>query len=127
LICLLLLAKLYLAVTLAAVDRSALTRLERHFGFLAALGAYGGEHLASGTITVVIISKALGSPRFTTCRAPFGLVGVTFLLEELLFLSAKGEGFTTVGALEALVLESHWMTSSLRYLARALVIQRLQD
>jgi hypothetical protein len=43
-----------------------------------------------------------------------GLIGKASRLEELLLLSAENECSPTIGTLEILVLETHWMTSSLR-------------
>jgi hypothetical protein len=102
------------AVALATIYRSSLTGLERYLGFLTTLGAYCREHLASGPVAVAIISVTLCLPGFAACGTALGLVGIAFGLEELLFLSAEGEVGSTIGALELLVLKTHWMTSSLK-------------
>ncbi len=60
---------------------------------------------------------AIGTLRFvgsTACGTTLRLIGKTFRLEELLFPSAEGEGSSTIGTLDRLVLKTHWMTSSLR-------------
>ncbi len=101
------------SVALATIHWSTLTGLERYFGFLTALGAYCREHLASGPVAVAIISVTLCFPCFAACGTALGLVSIAFSLEELLFLSAEGEGSPTIGTLERLVLKTHQMTSSL--------------
>jgi hypothetical protein len=42
-----------------------------------------------------------------------GLVGQTFRRKELLLPSGKSEDNSTIGALDRLVLKTHWMASSL--------------
>jgi len=56
----------------------------------------------------------LGFPGFAACGTALGLIGIALGLEELLFLSVEGELGSTIGALELLVLKTHWMTSSLK-------------
>ena len=102
-----------LSVALTTIHRSTFAGLERDFGFLTTLGAYGRKHLASGPVAVAIISVTLRFPCFTACGTALGLVCIAFRLEELLFLSAEREGSPTIGTLEGLVLKAHWMTSSL--------------
>jgi hypothetical protein len=98
-------------VALATIYRSALTGLERYFGFLTALGAGYREHLASG-IVAGAASVTLGFPGFTAGGAAFGLVSIALGLEELLLFSTEGEVGSTIGTVELLVLKTHWMTSS---------------
>jgi hypothetical protein len=87
-------------VAFATIYRSTFTGLERYLGLLTALGAYCREHLASGPVAVAIISVTLYFPCFAACGTALGLVNIAFRLEELLFLSAEGEGSPTIGALE---------------------------
>ena len=102
-----------LSVALTTIHRSTFAGLEWHFGVFATLGAYCGEHLASGAVAVATISVTCCFPRFATWGTALGLVGIAFRLEELLFLSTEREGSSTIGTLERLVLKAHWMTSSL--------------
>ena len=102
-----------LIVALTTVHRSTFAGLERHFGFLPTLGAYCGEHLASGPVAVVTISVTLCSPCFAACGTALGLISIAFGLEELLFLNVECEGSPTIGTLERFVLKAHWMTSCL--------------
>jgi len=99
------------SVTLAAIHRSTFTGLERYFGFLTALGAYGREHLALGPVAAIPVTLCF--PVFAALGTALGLISIAFRLEELLFLSAESEGSPTIGTLELLVLKAHWMTSSL--------------
>ena len=102
-----------LTVAVAAVYRSAFAGLERDFGIFTTLGAYCGEHLPRGPVSVATITITLGFPGLAACGTALGLVSKAFGLEEFLFLSGKGEGSATVGTLERLILETHRMTSSL--------------
>jgi len=86
-------------------------RLKRDFGALAALSAGCGEHLPGGSVTAVTITFRL--PCLTARGTALRLVGIAFGLEKLLVFSAEGERVTTIGALDRLVLKTHWMTSSL--------------
>jgi hypothetical protein len=116
----------YLTVTIAAVNRSVLSGLERHGSFLAAFSANRREHLAMAIASVSIaVAKALCFPCLTAFGTAFGLIGVASLLELLLFLGAKGKGITAIGTSEGLIFKTHWMTSSLNHLVRARVIQYL--
>jgi len=119
-------------VAITAIHRSALTGFKRYFSFLATLGAHCREHLASGGIAVAIITIAIVAvsvlscfPSLTAIGTAFGFVGIASRLKLSLFLSAKGKSITAIGTFDGLVLKTHWMTSSLNYLARARVIQCL--
>jgi hypothetical protein len=96
-----------LIVAIAAIDRPVATRFKRHFGVLATRGALHREHLTASTGSPV----AVGFPCLAACGTAFRLVGIAFSLEELLFVSAKGEVCTAIGAGELFVLKTHWMTS----------------
>jgi hypothetical protein len=94
----------YFAETIAAVNWLVPTRLEGYFGIFATLGAYRREHLSRGTVAAVTV--ALSFPGLATRHAALGLVGIALGLEELLLFSAEGEGDTTIGTLELLVLKA---------------------
>jgi len=111
---------------ITAIYRSVFAWLEGYFSFLATIGAYCREHLAWGSIAVAIASVPLCFPCLTAFGTAFGLISITLGLEKLLLLNAEGEFTSTIGAFERLVRESHWMTSSLLYLVRALVTQYLR-
>jgi len=102
------------AVAIATVNRPVTARFEGYFGILATLGAYHGKHLAWGSIAAVATVSVL--PCFP-CLAAFGtalwLISIALRLEKLLVLNAEGECSPTIGALERLVLKTHWITSSL--------------
>jgi hypothetical protein len=100
------------AVAFATIYRPALSGLERYLGLLTTLSAYHREHLAPGSVAVAIIPVTLCFPGFTAGGTTLGLVSITFRLEKLLFLSTKGKISPTIGAMELLVLKTHWMTSS---------------
>ena len=102
-----------LIVALTTIHRSTFAGLERYFGVFATLSAYGGEHLASGSVAVTIISITLCLPCLAACRTALRLVSIASRLEELLLLSTERESSPTIRALERLVLKAHWMTSSL--------------
>jgi len=92
-----------LIVAIAAINRSVAARLKRHFGVLAAGGAFHGEHLTLTTGSTI----AVGFPCLTARGTALRLVGIAFSLEELLFVSAKGEVCTAIGAGELFVLKTH--------------------
>jgi hypothetical protein len=105
---------------------------ERYFSSLAAIGAYSGEHLAWGFVTVASISIAIATvsvalrlPCLTAFGAAFGFIGITLGLEKLLILNAESESLSAVGTFECLILKTHWMTSSLMNLAGVRAIQYL--
>jgi hypothetical protein len=99
-------------VAVAAIDRLIAAGLKRYFRAFAALGAGCGEHLARGSVVAVPVT--CGLPCLPAFRAAFRLVGVAFRLEIFLVLNAEGECGAAIGALEGLVLKSHWMASSLK-------------
>jgi hypothetical protein len=85
----------------AAIYRPTFTGFKGHFGFFAALGANRRVHLAglkaaagtAGTAGTV----ALGFPGLSAVRAPLGLIGVAFGLEELLLRSGEGKRSPAIG------------------------------
>jgi hypothetical protein len=121
-----LLTRSYFTEAVAAIYRSVFAWLERYFSFLATIGAYCREHLAWGSIVGATVSVPLCFPCLTAFGTAFGLISITLGLEKLLILNAEGEFTSTIGTFERLVLESHWMTSSLLYLVRVLVTQYLR-
>ena len=85
----------------AAVNRTLISRLERNFGFLAAVGADDGEHLA--VLAAITVAAAL----VAAVAAARGLVLEAFFGVKFLFARAEDEFFTAVLAYECLVFESH--------------------
>jgi hypothetical protein len=66
----------HFAIAIATVNGLITARFKWDFGFLAALGAGCGEHLAWGSVTAVAVAFCL--PCLTAFRASLGLVGVAF-------------------------------------------------
>jgi hypothetical protein len=97
-------------VTIAAVNRPVATRLERNLGFLAALSAYCGVHLVSGTVAIATVPVRLPCP--AAVGTALRLIDEAFGLEKFLFVSAESESNSAIGALKRLILKAHWMTSS---------------
>jgi hypothetical protein len=87
-----------LAKAIAAVHRSAFSRLEGYFRVFAALGANGREHLARSAATAGTVP--FGLPGLPAGRAPLGLVGVAFGLEEFLLRGAEGERGAAISTLK---------------------------
>jgi hypothetical protein len=79
------------------------------------LAAYveGKKRLPLGTVAVISTAGTLRFFGSTARGATLRLIGKAFGLEELLFPSAESEGSSTIGTLDRLVLETHWMTSYL--------------
>ena len=114
------------SVAIAAIDRSAVGRLKRHFGVFAAVGACGRKHLAREPIAVTTVPIPLCLPCLSAWSTALGFISIAPGLIELLFPSGEAEVGPTVGTLDCFVLKTHWMTSSLKYLVRARVIQILE-
>ena len=98
-----------LAETIAAVDGTTITWLERDFTVLPALSAYRTVHLP-----ILVPVAAIGPPGSsvpTTRETAFGLVRVAFGREELLFLSRENEVLAAVYTLKGLLFETHWVAS----------------
>jgi hypothetical protein len=101
-------------VAIATVHRSVTARFKGYLGVFAAVSAYRGKHFASGSIAIIAgTPRALCFPRLAARKTALGLIGVASGLEELLLISAEGEGSLTIGTLDRLVLKLHWMTSFL--------------
>ena len=98
-------ARLVLSVAITAIDGAAGTRFKRDFSLFAAGGTYSGIHLAVGSITGV--PGTFGFSGGAAGRATLWLVGVAFLLVELLFPCGKGEGGATIGTAKGFVLKTH--------------------
>jgi hypothetical protein len=118
----------YFAETIAAVNRFVTAGLEGDLGGLAALGASGGEHLPSGSVTAAATTaaaKPLGLSSLTAFGTALGLVRIAFGLKELLVFGAERKGSAAIGTGKGFILKTHGMTSSLKLLVRVLVIQHL--
>jgi hypothetical protein len=101
------------AVAIAAVDWPAVGRLKRHLGLFAALGACHREHLAWESVVAATVSVPLRLPCLPARGTSLGLIGIAPGLKQLLLVGAEGEVSPTIGALDGLVLKTHWVTSSL--------------
>jgi len=99
------------AVAITAVYRSVTARFKGYFGILATLGACHGEHLTPSSVAAVAVTLCL--PCLAAFGTALGLISIASGLEKLLVLNAESESSPTIGALERLVLKTHWMTSSL--------------
>ena len=96
-------------VAVAAVNGSAVCRLEWHFGALTALCADRGEHLAGRAVIAAAttgISLLLFSRR-AAGRAALGLVGITLLREEFLLAGGESKRGTTIATNNGFVLKTH--------------------
>jgi hypothetical protein len=96
-----------LIVAIAAIDRSVAARFKRYFGVLATLCTLHREHLTLTTGSTIAVRFSC----LAACGTSLGLIGIPFSLEELLFISAKGEVCAAIGTGELFVLKTHWMTS----------------
>ena len=99
------------AVAIATVNRSITAGFEGDLGVFTALGTCCRKHLALESI--VATSMTLWFPCLAARGTALRLINIASGLEELLFLSAEGEGSPTIGTLERFVLKTHWMISSL--------------
>ena len=90
-----------LAETVAAIDGTIILRLERDFGFLAAIGTSHGEHLA--TFDAVAAAFTFATAIATTYR----LILETFFRVEFLFARCESKFFSAVLAYEGFVFKSH--------------------
>jgi hypothetical protein len=108
--------RFYLAVTIAAVNRTALSGLKGDGSRLAAVRTGSGERLAGGgaigTVAGIAIASAPGGAAvclacLTAFGAAFGLIGIAPLLELLLFRYSEGEGIVAIGTAEGFVLKTH--------------------
>jgi hypothetical protein len=100
-------------VAIATVDRPVPAWFKGYLSILTALGTFYREHLTLLSITRATVSVLLCFPCLAARGAALGLISVALRLEELLVLSAEGEGSPAIGTLDRLVLKTHWMTSSL--------------
>jgi hypothetical protein len=101
-------------VAIAAIDGPAVGRLKGHLGVSAAVGAYGGKHLAWESIAVTTISVPLCLPCLSARGTALRLISIALGLIELLFPSGEAEVSSTIGTLDRFVLKTHWMTSFLK-------------
>jgi hypothetical protein len=107
--------RIHSGIAFAAIYRPVSARLKRNLCADAALGTYRRIHLPSGTAEAAM-SATLLLLSSTALRATLGLVGVTFLSEELLLLNTEGKGTAAIITLQLFVGEFHWMTSFLQLL-----------
>ena len=98
-------------VAIATVHRSIAARLKGYFSVFATLSACCRKHSAWRPVAIAAISGAFRFPCLATFGTALGLISVTLGLEELLLVSAEGEGSATIGTLERFVLKAHRMTS----------------
>jgi hypothetical protein len=94
-----------LVIALAAVYRPVRSGLERHLGFLAALGTDSREHLPLWPAGIRSIALCL--PGLTAGGAALRVISVTLRSIELLLGSSEGEGASTIRALNLLVFVGH--------------------
>jgi hypothetical protein len=92
-----------LIVAIATIYRSITTRFKGYFGVPTTLGTLYREHLTTTTSSGV----AVGFPCLAACGTALWLIGITFSLEKLLFISAKGEVGAAIGTSELFVLKTH--------------------
>ena len=90
-------ARFDLVVAIAAVDCSALSRFERHFGIFATLSTHCGIHLSPRPVATG--AEPVRSPCFATGWTALRLIGIALAREEFLLLNSKGEVNTTLEAL----------------------------
>ena len=103
-----------LIVAFAAINRSALSRLEWYFSFFPTLSTYRWIHLASRLISGATVAITRRLSCLTTLGTALRLIGIAFGLEEFLLSSRESELSPTISTLKYLILKSHWMTSSLK-------------
>jgi hypothetical protein len=112
------------AVAFTAIDRLALSGLERDLAFLAALGTNRGVQLARRWIARATFSAGR-APLLATIQTALGLVRVALGSKELLLPAGKREWITALDTCDLLVLVGHWMRSSVIVLWSVEVIQHL--
>jgi hypothetical protein len=94
-----------LGITIAAVDWSPVSGLERHLGVFATISTDSGKHFP-GSLTA-IATTALLFPGSPALRATLGFVGVPLGSKEFLLASIKYETCATVLAIKGLVCIGH--------------------
>ena len=92
------------AETIAAVNRTIATGLERDGGVFAAFGTYHGMHL---TWALAVSTTAFVAACLTAGVAALGLVGETLRRVIRLVIRAEGEGLPAVLACKGPVLVVH--------------------
>jgi hypothetical protein len=94
-----------------AVYRFIAARLKRDFSLFTALSTGSRIHLARASIAKVTAAtaaaKALGPSGGTASRTTLGLIGEAFSGKKFLLFSSKGERFSTIGALQCFLSETH--------------------
>ncbi len=95
----------------AAIDRSAVTRLEWNFAILAAFGTHGTVELSA--LKSVPTVRFLGPACSTASETALRLICVPLGVKELLLLGGEYEFRATIRTLKGFVCETHRMTSFL--------------
>jgi len=93
----------HLAVAVTAVDRAALTGLERHLALLATRSTNRVVQLPAPVVAVAIAITAPLSPSSTALRTPLGLIGEAPAGEQLLLVRTEDKTPTALHTLERLV------------------------
>jgi hypothetical protein len=99
-----------LGEAIPAIYRFIAARLKRDFGLFTALSASSRIHLARASIaevTAAAAAKTLGPSGGTARRTTLGLIGEAFGGKKLLLFSSEGERFSTIGALQCFLSETH--------------------
>ena len=97
-----------LAVTIAAVDRSARARLEGHLGLFAAFAAGNGKHLAGGggeagrrdPVPVCRMFRSAGSSLCPAGGTAFGWMVMSLCLKGLLLFNVEDISFAAIKTYE---------------------------
>jgi hypothetical protein len=101
-------ARFYFAIAIAAINRFATARFEGDFGLFAALGTHSRIHLAAGSVaTTAAAAGTLCLPCLTAGGTALRLIGVAFGLIELLLFCGEGKGSPTIGTTNGLFLKTH--------------------
>ncbi len=112
-----------LIVAIAAIHRPIFAGLEWYLSSFPTLGTYRRKHFALRPVAIAIIPIAVATvatvavlpcfPFLAAWGTALRLVSIASGCELFLFPNAKGKGSPTIETLDRLVLETHWMTSSL--------------
>ncbi len=95
------------AEAIAAVDWAITAGPERHRGFISALGANDGVHLARTPVKAEAVGRTVGAPRLTARRTTLRLVRITFFGMIRLIVCREDERLSTLHACKIPVLVAH--------------------
>ena len=95
------------AEAIAAVDWAITAGPERHRGFISALGANDGVHLARTPVKAEAVGRTVGAPRLTARRTTLRLVRITFFGMIRLIVRREDERLSTLHACKIPVLVAH--------------------